>query len=130
MLIGIMQHVHAIAMKSSTIFENIIKTMYFVVVIIVIFVVVVVVVVVFGICIESIVSILDKKDNESIIDNIIFDINAIYNGFDGKILGVNIQCDDSRVTESMIKPINEAIEVLKSIVFLSLTNVVAVALEE
>ena len=90
---------------------------------------VVVVLFCFILCVESIVSILDRKDNKAIIDDVTFDICATYIGCDRKVLSVDMQCDDSRVTESMIQHINEAFDVLKNIILLSLPNTFQVPLD-
>ena len=66
---------------------------------------------------------MDKKDNKSIIDDVTFDIIATYKTLDRKILNVDIQCDDSRVNESIISPINEAFDVLQNIIVHSLPKV-------
>ena len=73
-----------------------------------------------------VVSIMDKKDNKSIIDHVIFDINAKYKGFDRKVFSVDIECNDSRVTTQsmhMIQPLHEAFGVLHDIIIFSLPNI-------
>ena len=85
---------------------------------------------VFLFVIESVISIIDKKDNTLIIDDVIFDINATYKTLDGKILTVDLQCDDSRINESMMSYIEEAFYLLQKIFVHSLPKVKRVPIVE
>lgn len=68
----------------------------------------------------STVSIIDKKDDKPIIDNVVFDINAKYKTLDHQTLIVKLQCDDQRVIESIMEPVEEAFDLLQSIFVYSL----------
>ena len=74
-------------------------------------------------CIESVISVIDKKNNETIIDKVTFDINAKHKTMNDRMLLVGIQCIDSRLNESVDKPIQEAFRVLGHIFMSSLPGV-------